>query len=773
VIHFFSCRPCRWSAGFLRTGLAATLLFLPDLAHAWDSPSEKTDAGRRIYMDQCASCHGDSGQGTTDSYPEPLAGDRSIFDLTDLITRTMPEGEPETCVGDDAHAVATYIHNAFYSLDAQARLHPPRVELARLTVPQYRNAVADLAGSFTGGGQVDQSRGLAAEYFNDRRPRRDKRIIERTDATVDFSFGEASPEKDRIGVEEFSITWRGSVIVPDTGEYEFIVSTENGARLWVNSNDPPLIDAWVRSGDDTEFRGSLFLLAGRAYPLRLEFFKFKEKTASIRLLWKPPGRADEIIPERCLCPSGTRESLVVDTPFPPDDSSYGFVRGTAVSREWDQATTSAAIDVATRITARMKDFVPGFDREADRDQKLHEFCRTFAERAFRRPLTPEQQALYIDRQFDDAPDSTTAVRRIILLVLKSPRFLFREPDGGNDPWNTAARLSFSLYDSIPDQALREAAAKGQLQTPDQIRRQAERMVSSSRTQAKVLDFLHHWLKVDHIHDLSKDQELFPGFDPALLGDLRTSLDLSLADVIRSDGADFRQLLLTDSMYLNGRLAAFYGADLPADAPFQQVAFEADRRSGVLSHPFLMSGFAYHSTSSPIHRGVFIARSILGRRLKPPAEAVTPLAPELHPDLTTRDRIQLQTSPASCITCHAMINPLGFPLEHFDAAGRFRTEERGRPVNATGSYRTQTGDQATFTGVRQMAEFLAASEETHAAFVEQLFQHTVKQPIRAFGADTQSRLTTSFAAAGFNINRLLVDIVTTAASIPDPAVVADR
>ena len=93
---------------------------------------------------------------------------------------------------------------------------------------------------------------------------------------------------------------------------------------------------------------------------------------------------------------------------------------------------------------------------------------------------------------------------------------------------------------------------------------------------------------------------------------------------------------------------------------------------------------------------------------------------------------LQTRPQACQTCHGVINPLGFTLEHFDAVGRFRDKENGQPIDATGTYQTRTGEVVKFTGVRDLATFLAGSEETHEAFVEQLFHHLVKQPIRAFG-----------------------------------------
>ncbi len=176
----------------------------------------------------------------------------------------------------------------------------------------------------------------------------------------------------------------------------------------------------------------------------------------------------------------------------------------------------------------------------------------------------------------------------------------------------------------------------------------------------------------------------------------------------------------------------------------------------------MAGFAYDSTTSPIHRGLFVARSLLGRRLRPPPEAVTPLPPELHPDMTTRERVTLQTRPQTCQSCHATINPLGFALENFDAVGRYRSTELGKPIDASGSYWTRAGDAIKFNGPRELGDLLARSEETQAAFIEHLFHFLVKQPILAHGLDRPEALRQDFSTNGFSIRRLLVQEVTSSA-----------
>lgn len=263
--------------------------------------------------------------------------------------------------------------------------------------------------------------------------------------------------------------------------------------------------------------------------------------------------------------------------------------------------------------------------------------------------------------------------------------------------------------------------------------------------------------------MNKSTEHFPGFDAATATDLRMSLELSLEDLVASDDCDFRRLFLADRMFLNGRLSKIYGGNLKDDAPFQLVAIDGEHRAGILTHPYLMAVFSDATTTSPIRRGVFVSRGVLGRALLPPPDAFVPLAPSLHPDLNTRERVSLQTKDASCQTCHAMINPLGFTLENFDAIGRFRKEEGPKPVDATGEYQPRLGSNVKFNGARELAVYLAQSDEAHTAFVDKLFHFAIQQPIRAYGMETSSQLKKNFSESHFNMRKLLMEIGITAAA----------
>jgi len=551
----------------------------------------------------------------------------------------------------------------------------------------------------------------------------------------------------------------------------------------------------VKSGSDTEYKANLYLIAGRAYPLRLEFSKAKQGVddsknqkskppsaqASIVLLWRPPAGVLEPIPERNLMPHQGPEIWVCSASFPPDDRSAGWERATSISKEWHAAVTEANLETTAYVAAHLDELAGvrqtdrnprpasgdpagiSFDARSapiaspERTKKLQAFARQFVERAYRKPLSQEQ-VIAIERQFGSDQDPDVAVKRVVLLALQSPHFLFRELNVQPDGYDVASRLAFGLWDSIPDQELLRAAQTGGLKTPEQVRKQAERMLGDPRARTKLRDMLLSWARADHGLDLSKDPKRFPGFDEQVLADLRTSLELQVEEVINSSDADFQRLFLSDKVFMNGRLAKFYGVDLPENSGFTPVSLDPGKRAGVLTHPYLMTSFAHATESSPIHRGVFLARGMLGVSLRPPAEAVTPLAPELHPTLTTRERVALQTQVGNCMSCHGIINPLGFTLEHFDAVGRYRDTDNGKPVDATGSYRQRSGALIKLTGARQLGEYLAGSDEAHAAFVEQMCHYLTQQPIRAFGPDTANELKLAFVREKFNIRRLAVEVM---------------
>jgi hypothetical protein len=727
-------------------------------------------AGEVVYREDCLRCHGPMGQGVAGKSDEPLLGEKSVAFLAKYIAREMPEDDPGTLSPAEALASAQYIHQAFYSAEARARNNPPRLELAHLTERQYRESVTDLLGSFRRGSSTHESGGLAAVYRglkdgdSTNTDKNEAKFLERLDPVISFDFGTKAPAAGSRA-EQFKINWAGSLLVPDTGEYDFRVTTPNGVRVYVNapangSEKNALIDLWVSSAMLRSGQGQVFLLGGRSYPLKVEFFKYKDKTASIKLEWRPPGGAWTVIPAENLAPKFSSSVDVVSVPLPPDDASMGYERGVSVSREWTEAVAKGGLQAAALLAPHLHEYAGTTATAPDRAEKLKAFTWRFAQLAYRRPLTVEQKA-DLAKIFVPAVTPEIAARRAVLHVLSSPHFLY-PATGPQDDYAVAARLALALWDSLPDEALLQAAVQGALKTPEQVRAQAQRMQKDPRAKAKLRDFLHHWLHVEEGAEIAKDQAAYPGFDPGVVMDLRTSLDLFVEGVVWSEASDYRQLLLSDTILMNERLAKFYGQKLPEGHGFRPVKMDAAQRAGVLTHPYLLATFSYTKSTSPIHRGVFLSRNILGRMLKPPPMAIAFMDDKFDPSFTMREKVTELTAKPACQSCHITINPLGFSFEHFDAVGRVRATDNAKPVNTVSAYIAADGTELTLTGARDVAVHAAESPAGQTGFVRNLFQTMVKQPTTAYSPELLSQLTERFRRDHCHVRNLAIEVAVVAA-----------
>lgn len=794
-------------AAFATAVLLISSISLAADSLAADSLDQATfDAGAAIFRDQCVECHGADGQGSQSAYDEPLLGEKKLPELALYIEQTMPEEDPSLCVGEQASQVAHYIYHEFYSLAARRRkgLAPqPRVELSRLTVGQHRNAIADLIGHFTPEPQYEaepsdeyrrnkdrrdsppspmrDQEGLRGAYFQSRgMSKANDLMLERADRRIDFDFGAGSPLAT-ISVDQFAIIWDGSVFVRDTGYHEFRIRTQNGARLYVNhdaveirralrddssvAGSAALIDAWVSRGEMREESARVFLLGGRRYPLRLEFFKYQSDSASIRLEWKTPGGIWQVMDHNQLTTSPSKRIFVTDISFPADDRSVGYERGVAVSREWIAASGEMAVAAAREVVDRLP-ILAGIENDTpDRSEKIRKFAEDFARHAFRRPLTPAESERIESILRENQSNLDTGLLRAVLMVLKSPSFLYTNLPSEDSQRSSvvASTLALVMWDSIPDAELTRAAADGNLQTEDQIRDQAKRMLHDERTRAKLASFFHHWLEIEQ-RDPKKDRELFPEFDDAVIADLRSSLLQFVDHVVWNGRSDYRELLEADYLILNDRLRAVYDpsfvrseSSATAANEFRQFVFPDQHRAGVLTHPYLLSALAYHNNTSPIHRGVFLTRNIVGRALKPPPEAVAFRNEEFPADLTMREKITLLTRDSACMSCHSLINPLGFALENYDPVGRFRAAEGDKPVDTKAQYVTADGSKVEFENAVDIAKFAIESEDARRAFVTQVFHHLVKQDPAAYGDDTIDKLTSTFAEDRYNVQNLIFEI----------------
>ena len=756
------------------------------------SANERMARGKTLFSEHCAACHGETGGGEEGVYEEALFGDKSLKELSRYLDTSMPDGSPEDVTGEDAAAVAAYIYDAFYGPIAQDRLRPARTQAVRLTQRQLRQAVADAVATRDGTPITGEGTGLKGTYYYDRE-RKQNQKAERVDGRIDFAVSDAWPGEgippltdeeqkklDKIRAtqrsgkgehpDEYAAVWSGGLKVPETGTYEFTVETTGGFQLFVNSYDEPLLDKLVQSGEDTAYRASLPLLEGRTVPIRLRVKDTRERGQFVRLKWRPPHGVEEVIPARHLVDTWCEDVFVLTAGLPPDDSSTGYPRGNGMSPEWVEAASKAAVEVGNALAKEPRRWTRVSENDGDRAGKTKQYLLKMAQRAWRTRELSEEAAAAVLASFDPQ-DIESSLRLAAIRVFASPRFLVREVNVGDfGPAETASWVSFGLWDSVPTNRLRDRTKNDQLLKEERLRKIVWEELYDPRSAAKLRDFMHRWLRTDHFHEISKNPDVFPEFDARVAADLRTSLDLFIDDVIWGEDPRWSRLLTSRELFVNERLAKLYAGRYEdvkvAGEDFAKVELNKEPRAGLMSHPYVMAGFSYDKTTSPIHRGVFLSKSILGRVLKSPPDAISPLPPDLKPELSTRERVQLQTQSTTCQSCHSMINPLGFALEHFDPIGRTRWQEAAagqkRPIDASGVYLTKTGEEVKFNNVRELAGWIAASDEARGAFVDHLFHYATGQPIRAFGPEYRETLLRKFRDSGDNVLNLYVEIIVTSA-----------
>jgi hypothetical protein len=357
--------------------------------------------------------------------------------------------------------------------------------------------------------------------------------------------------------------------------------------------------------------------------------------------------------------------------FSPDASSYGF------------DTIAEALAVSPVL---VEQYHAAANKLLDALQPLPEVA-PFATKAFRRPADPEFLAKL------KALEAKGGRRAALLAVLISPRFLMRieqaKPDAKGpylvDDYDLASRLSFFLWSGPPDAVLLDLAAKGGLRTPEAVEAQARRMLADPRSRALADNFVGQWLQLRGLATHKPDPKVFPGFTETLRTSMRRELELFLGEVIRKD-RPLTELIDADFTYLDEELARHYGIDGVTGAEMRRVSLPDRRRGGLLTSAALLMLQSDPDRNNVPRRGNFVAGAILGAPPPPPPPDVPQLEDtkaEPGKELTLRERLELHRSKPDCMGCHSKIDPLGFGLENYDAIGRWRDREAGRPVDASG------------------------------------------------------------------------------------------
>ncbi|WP_436717057.1 DUF1592 domain-containing protein [Roseiconus lacunae] len=359
-------------------------------------------------------------------------------------------------------------------------------------------------------------------------------------------------------------------------------------------------------------------------------------------------------------------------------------------------------------------------RYKDVRQTAMKNLREFMPLVFRGPVTDEEIKPYaqlVEQATGERESFYVGMRRALTALLVSPRFLFRaelpnadaEPNEFGDYALTqhqlATRLSFFLWSSTPDETLLELADKGKL-AGEEVDKQVKRMLEDGRATALAKDFAAQWLGLRNLDGHEADEKRFPMFDDQLKLAMSRETEMLFMHVIRNN-LPVSEFLTADYSFINKPLAKLYGIESPKGNEFQRVSLEGTPRRGLLSHASVLTLTSMPTRTSPVLRGKWILENILGIKAPDPPAGV----PELEESETAaataslREQLELHRASSGCASCHRVMDQLGFGLDDFDAIGRFRTEDSGHPIDASGAM----PDGRSFNGGAELSKMLGDTE----------------------------------------------------------------
>ena len=409
---------------------------------------------------------------------------------------------------------------------------------------------------------------------------------------------------------------------------------------------------------------------------------------------------------------------------------------------------------------------------AEEEPCARKILSTLEKRAYRRPVTELDveplMAIYKEGRAGNNFDA--GIERALEALLSSPKFLIRierEPADVKaaaiyrlSDLELATRLSFFLWKSGPDDELIDVAGRGGLKDPAMLRKQVSRMLADARATRFMNDFAGQWLEIRNISGLDPNGTLFPSFDDSLRKAMLRETEMLFESQVRED-RPIPELLSTNYTFLNEQLAQHYGVNKIYGSHFRRVALTDQNRFGLLGQASLLTVTSYADRTSVVLRGKWVLENLLGAPPPPPPPNVPPLkenAPGAKP-AALRERMEQHRANAVCATCHSRMDPLGFALEHFDAVGQYREDDRGAVINSN-----ITLDGKALSSPKDFREAMLASGNGRAfvsTVVEKLLTYALGRGVMGRDAPMVRELVRNLEKNGYRWSTVVQQIVSSA------------
>lgn len=417
----------------------------------------------------------------------------------------------------------------------------------------------------------------------------------------------------------------------------------------------------------------------------------------------------------------------------------------------------------------------------DAKASAHTLLESFAGRAFRRPLASGEADRFIqltNEALNSGTEFIDAMRIGFRAILSSPQFLlFQEPAGALDDFALASRLSYFLQSTAPDDELLAAAASNKLKQANVLKAQVERLLKSDKSRAFVTNFTGQWLDLRAIDATTPDKRLYPEFDELLQLSMVSETEAFFTEVL-AQNLPVSTFIASDFAMINRRLAEHYAIEDVSGEEFRRVSLAPDSpRGGLLTQASICKVTANGTTTSPVIRGAWVMKRLLGQPPPPPPAAVGSIEPDTRGSTTIREQLAKHRNSETCAACHANIDPPGFALESFDVIGgyrdRYRSQEKGDrvdrhtpggryyrfmlgpPVDASG----ELPDGSKFTGIADFKKLLLAQQDqVLRCLAEKLVTYGTGAGITFADRRNIETIVTKAKQQGSGLRTLLLEIV---------------
>lgn len=751
------------------------------LAAGADSATQSAPEWQAFISDHCLDCHdGDTREGGF-ALDELLSKD--VAHATDgwervvrkLAARQMP---PPDMPRPTEVEFNTAVDSLTQTLDltAAARPKPGRSEpLRRLNRTEYRNAIRDLLAL-----EIDVDELLPADEASHGF---DNITVTGLSPALLDRYVTAAQKISRLAVggtrrESTETTIR---VRPDITQDTHIAGTPLGTRggTVVTHNFPREglyeVQVWLMRDRNEE-------LEGLRETHELEVALDRERLTLFTIEPPPRGTSDKIVdadlrtqfqagagPHELSVAFLAKSASLLETVRQPLNVHYNYYRHPRIGPAVYQVSVRGPIESSHAGTSpsRERIFVCRPQRAEQQDACAEEILTNLVRRAYRRPVQAVdlETPLEFFRQGRAAGGFEAGIEKALAAILVSPQFLFRvERDPPNTPSGNAyhiddielaSRLSFFLWSSIPDDELLDLAAAGRLRDPAVLTAQVERMLADERSQSLVSNFAGQWLYLRNLDSIVPDMRLYPDFDDNLRQAMRQETELFFASMLREDRSVL-DLLRADYTFVNERLAKHYGIPHIYGSRFRKVELDQDsHRGGLLRHASILTVTSYATRTSPVIRGHWVLKNLVGAPPPPPPPDVPALEENtVAANLPIRARLEQHRANAACAGCHNLIDPVGFALENYDAVGRWRDTEAGAPLDASGGF----PDGSIFTGVQGLEDALLARPELFVqTLVEKLLTFALGRGVESSDAPAVRKIVRQSRRHDYRLSQLVVGI----------------